>query len=367
MLKNASTTLLGALFLSLATFQSAYSMEPPFEEAMTYPRSDDYSANCCTAGNLVLSGELLYLKPSIEQSSYVISSTDNHVGDEFFPDGKRHFNRFHYKPGFRVEGLYKPCGDWNAVDVRFAYFRAGHSDSFTGPFLYDTIGFPGDGAQSPEDRSYSGTAKIKDRFHYYSVDATYNRLSLCSCIDNFYLLFGLHYANIQHKTHFTSVGSFIGNTSTNELRAVDNLQNSRSRFWGIGPQIGLDYSYSLTDPNCCYGAFSLNANARGSLLCARTKASYHYSSLRTAGSRGVNLKNQDVWRVTPAFNARLSGSYQFMTGLCQASLEIGYEWLWYHNGVDSIRGIDVAFAGDTLDLFNNFSLHGPYARLNIGF
>lgn len=322
--------------------------------------SDVQQANdCCLP--IKLSAELLYFKPGIEQSSYAITSISNAVGGEFFPSGKRHHNRANYKPGFRIEGKYDLCCS-NAIDGRFTYFRAGHSDSASGDFLFDTIGYPGEGAQAPEDTRYSGTARIHDRYRYYAGDLTFNRLSLCSCVDNLYLLFGLHYANIHHKTHFTGIGNSLDGST---LVPVNNLLNSRSRFWGIGPQLGLEYTYHL--PQTCWGVFSLTANMRAALLCSKTNASFHYSTLRTAGTEGVNLKNDHVWRVNPAFDARIGGSYDFCFCGYEGKLELGYEWVWYHNSINSITGYDVAFPGDSLDVYSNLSLHGPYLKVGVDF
>lgn len=345
------------LFTSFFLFSHAYTEEIADAEAnATEAVSNDA---CCFP--IKFSAELLYFKPSIENSSFAISSIANASGGEFYPSGKRHHNRANYKPGFRIEGLYELC-DCNYLDGRFTYFRAGHRDSANGPFLFDTIGFPGEGAQAPEDTSYAGAARIHDRYRYYAGDLTFNRLSLCSCADNLYLLFGLHYANIQHKTHFRSFGTFLdGSVSL----PVDNLLNSRSRFWGIGPQIGFDYTYKL--PYCCLGRFSLHTDLRAALLCSKSHATFHYSSRRTINTAGVNLDNDHVWHVNPALDARIGGTYNFCFCGYEGALEIGYEWVWYHNGINTITGYDVAFPGDSIDYYSNFSIHGPYLRLGVDF
>lgn len=349
-----------AIFLCCSQIASGSEVENNFYRN-GYGQEEQCQDQSC---HFVLSGELLYLKPTVDQSSYVISSSQNVVAGEFFPNGKRHNIHSSYKPGFRLEGIYELCNGESALDFRFAYFKAGHSDSVTGDFLFDTIGFPGDGAQAPEDTSYAGKASIHDHYRYYAFDTTFNRLSLCSCFDNLYLLIGLHYANIEHRTHFTSVGTFISDAAT---RPINNTLKSHSDFWGIGPQLGLDYNYNLTSADCCYGEFTLNASMRGALLCSNSNSSFHYNTLRTAGTEGVNLKNDNLWRVTPTFDARLGGSYRLSCFCVDTIIELGYEWIWYHNGVDSIRGIDVAFAGDSIDVFSNLSLHGPFLKISVAF
>jgi hypothetical protein len=315
-------------------------------------------------GDYVLQAELLYFKPAMDQSSYAISSSDNHVGSEYFPSGKHHLNRSNYTPGVRLEGLYALCSEMTAFDLRGTYFSAGHSNKITGDFLYDTIGYPGGGAQAPEDIFYKGTAHIKDHYQYGAIDATLNRLSLNSFFDDLFFLVGLHYATIHHKTRFTSKDT---PPKENQQHSLFNVLRSNSHFWGIGPELGVDYSYKLTPIDCPYGILSLGINARGALLYSDTEASFHYTSLRTAESEGVNLKNDSLSRVTPAVDAKLEGTYRFTCSSWDIMLSLGYEWLWYGDSIDSIQGMEVAFPGDSLDIFSNFSAQGPFFRLGIAF
>lgn len=303
--------------------------------------------------------ELLLFKPSIDQSAFVISSSLNVVSGEFFPDGARYNNSFCYQPGFRITGLAAIPGLCNNVEARFSYLDVSHSRSITGPYLFDVIAYPGEGAQAPEDTSYNGTASIRDSFVYYGFDTTLNRYTLCSARDNLQFLIGLHGAYIQHKTRMTSVGT----TGPVGTAPVDNLLKVYSQFWGIGPQIGIDYVYNIP----CYTCFGLVSSVRGALLCSNTQANTHYTTLRTVGTEGVNLKNDTLWRVTPALDARIGGSYERCVCGFDTALEVGYEWIWYHNSVDAIRGIETAFPGDSIDLLSDLSLQGPYVRLSVGF
>jgi hypothetical protein len=306
---------------------------------------------------------LLYLKPSVEQSAYVISSTNNRVGDEVYPNGKRHLISTDYKPGFRVEVLHAFNERRNLLDLRFTYFKSNHSDSTSGDFLFDAIGYPGDGAQSPEDTTYAGRARLRQNFQFYSGDATISRMAFDFCPDNVSFLFGLHYAYVGFKQNFTSEGSYSDEGAT---LAVDNHFRQKSSFWGIGPQIGIDYNY-LLNFDSCPGQLALNASARGMLLCSNTHANLHYTTQRTGSAVGVNLKNDKQWKVNPAAEAQLGLSYLLPICGIEAIFEIGYEFMWYSNCVDKITSYDVAFAGDTLDVFDNLSLHGPFASVNVAF
>lgn len=316
---------------------------------------------CYNASKLIVSAELVYLKPTYDQQAYVISSKDaNSRGDEHFPNGKRHLRDPDFKPGFRVGALYNLCCPF-ALEGRFTYLNGSDSNSTSGDFLY-IIGFDGEGAQDAEDNFYSGTSSAHDRYKYYAADLTLNRTSLTSCIDNLNFMVGLHYAYIKHKMHNTHIGTFDAGA-----HEVNDDWRSSSRFWGIGPQIGLDYKYNLTDAQCSYGIFALTTDVRASILCSNTTSTLHYSGRRTEGTEGVNMNNGHQWRVTPAVDAKLGGCYSFTCSCYTALIEAGYEWIWYANAVDDIRSVSPADPGNTIDAFGDLSLQGPYVSLSVGF
>lgn len=334
---------------------------PPVEECFFQEPACNPCPERCS--RFAIQGELLYLKPTIDQPFFVVTSTNNRFNGEFYPNGKRHRLETPYKPGFRVEGIYELCNGID-FDVRFAYLTTKHSDTVSGDFLVDGIGFPGDGAQTPEDTTYAGTARDKENFRYYAGDATFNRLTLNCLPDNLTFLIGLHFAYIQRKEHFTSAGTFVSNNTT---RPVNNLLRRNSIFWGIGPEIGVDYRYVFSNCFCFFpGHFALFGNARGAILASHTEASLHYFTERT-GPVGVNLDNEPVWRVSPTVDAKLGLSYDFTCFCLNGTFEFGYEWLFYSDSVDLITGYDVAFPGDIIDLYSNLNLQGPFVALRFDF
>lgn len=159
---------------------------------------------CYQPKGFVVRAELLYLKPTVDQSYYLITSNDTRstIGNNLLPNGRRHNNSVCFEPGFRVEGLYQlPC-EWHQLDCRFTCFTSAHTDSASGGHLFDVMGFPGDGAQDPEDTTYAGTASLRKIFLYYAADATLNRYALSDYCENLSLLFGVHYAYIKVKDNF---------------------------------------------------------------------------------------------------------------------------------------------------------------------
>jgi hypothetical protein len=364
--KKAFLFLLGILTTSITT---AYSNESDWEtEDCFAPNICHEKSECCNPLNkcgIIIPDEfgvtLLYLKPTVDDSHYVLSSFDNTFGGVLFPNGERHQNTPSFTPGFRLEGLYDICRDTSCLDLRFTYLNAHAQASVSGDFLYDTNGFPGFEAQ--DGPVYSGTAESKNAYNFCSGDITYNRTFSCFLIEKFTFIVGLHGAYIKYREHTTSVGTFVSNNVT--LPLLNDLKRS-SQFFGVGPQIGLDYQYILPRFLCLSGAWGINARARGALLCGYTKSDLLYVTLRT-GSDGVAVRNGSLCRVIPSANAELGLSYTLNCSCVNAIIELGYDFMCYSKCVNKITGLDAAFPGDTIDVFNNLSLQGPYLSVNLFF
>lgn len=104
----------------------------------------------------------------------------------------------------------------------------------------------------------------------------------------------------------------------------------------------------------------------GSLLCGNTKSDLRCVSLRT-GPGGVSVLNGDLWRIVSSARADLGINYTFDYSCFGLAIQCGYEFVLYNSCVNKITGLDVAFAGDTIDVFHNFSLYGPYLRISCNF
>lgn len=330
--------------------------------AHSEPNTDICDLSLCkNSESFELSATLLYLKPNIDDSHYVLSSFANTFDGSLFPDGKRHQNVTSFSPGFSFEGLYGLSPNISCLDFRFTYFKDCSANCVSGNFLYDTNGFPGFGAQAIP--VYAGTAKSKNFYNFYAGDITYNRTFMDFFSDNLKFIFGLHVAYIKFKEHTTSTGTFINNQIVRPL--LNNL-NRNSRFCGIGPQIGLDYQFFFTNLSHLLGTWTFRANTRGSLLCGNLKSNLRYVTLRT-GPGGVGFRNGELWRIIPSASTEFGINYTLNCKCFLMTVELGYKLGWYSQCVNKITGLDVAFAGNTIDVFNSFSLNGPFLRLNSSF
>lgn len=359
--KNYILILLGMLAATFATVHS----DEAYLQSENYYNFDESNCPTCDYNpcrqQTGLTATVLFLKPNVDDSHFVLDSTSNIFGTSHYPKGKRHQNTPSITPAFRLEGLFAICPNTSSLDVRFTYLCTRATASVSGDFLYDTNGYPGFGSQ--DTPLYAGTARSKNIYKYYAGDLNYSRNLSAFCPDDFTFVIGLHIAYIKFNEHTTSSGSFSTDSGAKPL--LNNLHRN-SHFLGVGPQIGLDYQYNLCDPCSSFGAWALNARARGFLLCGNTKSKLTYVTLRT-GPSGVGVKNANLWRVIPGASTDLGINYTFNCSCYTTNIEIGYEFAWYHNCVNKITGLDTAFAGDTIDVFNSFSFHGPYLRVSTSF
>lgn len=149
------------------------------------------------------------------------------------------------------------------------------------------------------------------------------------------------------------------------LTNANNRFMNKSTFWGVGPEVGVDYTY-LFQIKDCYGCFGMNLSLRGLLLATTTDVKLSYKSLRT-GPTSVKLKNDSLLRVNPACDAQIGLTYSCTCCEKEAFVELGWEFLWYSKCVDKITSYDVAYAGNTLDILDDLCLQGPFLRVNIKF
>jgi hypothetical protein len=297
----------------------------------------------------------LYLRPNIDDTAYVLSSINNVFNGSQFPNGKRHQNKSDFAPGFSVEALYTLCPDMSFLAANFTYLSEHARDTVSGPFLYDTNGFPGFGAQ--DSPIYAGVAHSKNCYSYYSGDLTYRRRFSLFCLERFTWSVGLHGAYIRFREHTTSSGTFENDDGPQILQ---NDFKRNSAFFGVGPEIGFKYDYYW--PDLC----TLYAKGSAALLCGPTKSNLQYVTRRT-GPVGVSVQNDRVWRVIPAAHAELGLSYGLCCGCWNVLGELGYTLIWYGHCVNKVTGLETAFAGDTIDMFQTFSLHGPCLRFSVAF
>ncbi|MCE3045290.1 MULTISPECIES: Lpg1974 family pore-forming outer membrane protein [Legionella] len=156
---------------------------------------------------------------------------------------------------------------------------------------------------------------------------------------------GLQYADIQvDATNYYNLPLTV-QAATFGIRTFNNTD-----FNGVGPVIGIDYSYDLSP------SFSITANTAGSIL-------YGTSRINRADVYNVGLVALNDYgskhSIVPSFEAKLGANYAYPVAQGVLNIQGGYHVLNYFNALQ-----DVEFQCCTrVVAYSDFGLYGPYLGL----
>lgn len=283
-------------------------------------------------------GEFLYWSPSLGPNNYWAQFTSPTGSD----NTRNIANTPDFRSGFRLNSLYAfdPC---NVIEARFTFFDGGHTSSASASAADDLTVFPYLFASV-------GTASSHVNFRYYAGDLDLQNASYSWGGFEANLFEGLHYTWMRVQTLITSATAPVGGTA-----------NIRSRFWGVGPEIGANLRYHLPFP--VVRSLSLVGNFRGALLVSNA----HYVSDMSGSDFGTattaHIFGDPIWEVVPAFDFKLGLDWFCKFSCLMTHVEIGYEFLSYHNAYlfQALAGhLNPTEKGD-------ISFQGPYAALGVKF
>lgn len=300
-------------------------------------------------GNCGIQAEYLYLKPSFEHSYYAISSSTFTT-----PDGSRVNNEPDFHSAFRVGGFYNFCNCKNDLNIRYTHLRGSSKDSVEGTFLFNTQGFPGNGVQIGQP--ITGFINSNLNFKYYAGDVVFGQLLIQDCPFNLTLFGGLHTAYIGFRENIFTFERTI---------SFSNTLEEKSHLWGIGPEIGMNFQYFF--PKFCGGRLSVIGDVRGSLLISKTDAELQFSTASPVGGSSRKIHNDKNWKGIPVFDLIIGLNYVYPFRCFNISLEIGYEAINYRNAINTIVFVDDTYPGNSLDVYSDLSIQGPYFALGIFF
>ena len=153
---------------------------------------------------------------------------------------------------------------------------------------------------------------------------------------------GLQYAKI--RVDETSVYS-ITNPSFLLITGGGVTDLTNTDFNGVGPVLGIDYSYDLTP------AFSITANTAGSLLYGTSR--FNFATVYTNGLVVAPVYGSRKM-VIPSLEAKLGANYAYALSHGELNLQGGYQVVNYFN---ALQGRPTLSSGL---LASNFGLYGPY-------
>ncbi|MBI3900888.1 MAG: hypothetical protein HY324_01900 [Chlamydiia bacterium] len=301
-------------------------------------------------GEWALEADFLYSLPSVDDTYFVLNASASTNS----PDGKRENNDFNFHPGFRV-GL--ACGLCDChQELQLYYSRLGCKETKTvsGSFLWATIGsgevFGGD------FNNYTGSASSDLSLLYQRLDAFFTQRAMCCCGMDLYLQGGLEcaYMRLQEAIEYLI-------PATPRVGSV----NQKSRTWGIGPQLGIEFDYAICQVSCCCpGALSFVAGASGSILASE---SYEKTLITNTGVSPLNVSSDPTWRLIRAAHARLGLNYATCFSCWGASAEIGYEFNTYSRMLTRLSFPDDVFDGQSFTNYYDFDVQGLYVAFNAAF
>lgn len=159
---------------------------------------------------------------------------------------------------------------------------------------------------------------------------------------------GLQYASIEsdEANYFYAPINFGGT-----LGSVRVEQYNNTEFKGVGPAVGIDYSYNLND------SWSLTANGAASILLGHSKYFNDYVAVPagTAGAAVYSLYGSKN-AIVPSLEAKLGVNYAYSFASGVLNVQGGYQALNYFNALQSQN-----LQNATVPIGNSdYGLYGPY-------
>lgn len=310
------------------------------------PWLSGYTQAC--PGGVAISGEWLYMHPSYSQPYYVIDSSTTSV-----PIGSRIANDASYHSGYRLEALYAFCLCPNDVRLRWTHFPSfTERDSTSGAALFSVLSNPDTSIEG-----LPGTFSMRDTFEFYMLDLVFTQPFVECGPFHFDVQAGVTYGylDLRERAFF------------NRATSTDRITSMHSQRWGIGPEIGYEFTYCLP----C----NLTLTGRGYVgaLVSQRESSYYDANLTQAGAVSkvnADTKNREYWDLMPLSDLRFGLSYTGCLGFLYGfpfDVEVGYELLTLYRGLDRQFYPDANGDGASSDHLMNFSLHGPYVHVGLTF
>ncbi len=162
---------------------------------------------------------------------------------------------------------------------------------------------------------------------------------------------GVEYLHLQTKASVSGVFQPDFPVVTNNTFAA----TAESKFNGFGPRIGADYMYNWGN------GLSMYAKGATALLVG----SQSFDLNRFDSALGYNISaNGSTTNVVPALEAKLGLAYDYAMAQGDVSIDLGWMWVNYFNGLQAPNvslGAGVGADGSTVQ--SNYALQGPYVGL----
>lgn len=301
-------------------------------------------------GSYAIQGEWLYFKPSIDDS-YIGQVPKDFTApiDEQFLNGPYKAATLDYTSGYRAEGVYAFCNGLNDMRLRVSGLHAHKSRTINAIFPQEFT------------HLFAPLESIRSKLtlDYLSVEGLVSQKIYDCHPFSFSISGGINYVRFKTKQDLF----FVTRPAPDNPQPGTELQRYKDRFCGVGPEIVFDLEYLCFCRNFCDHPVELMlvANFRESLLVG--KEGPHFRDDSTIQFPN-DWKCEKVWRVIPVedFRAGLNLSSEF--NCMDISLEVGYEFINYHNVVSVLRN---AVSDNQFVEYSDVCFQGPYVALSVVF
>ncbi len=319
-----------------------------------------FSYNHPCPDNWQVSGDYLYLMPTVDDTYFVLES----AATTTFPNGERIQNNFGFHSGYRLGVEYSFCNPEREFQVFYSRLNMEQKKTVAGEFLWATVGRP-DMTSSFEN--YQGTASSNLNLLYQRIDGLFSQQMIDSSGLTLSLTPGLEFAYLRLDEHYAY------QVNTGAL----GVAIQKGKTWGVGPQMGFEFDYDLyktpfsqqqtdsTAPkNPARHTLSVEGFFSGSILASRSTAS-NYNSL--TGVTLLDVKDQATWRVVPVLHARAGLNYAVHWNRMGLGLGAGYEFSTYIRGRTTTSFPDDVADGLCSTEYYNFDVQGLYVSAAFSF
>ena len=289
----------------------------------------------CVAQHWEFGVQALYLQPGFSATDAFLTPVHNYFNQAY--------NTWDW--GYRLEGAYQ-FNTGNDVTVNWTHYRNTVNQAENTPLDLIPLGMG----------AFPYIFSSEDRLD--QVNVVMGQHVDVSAVKKMRFYAGLQYAHIQiNADNYTGDVLVIPRPTPPTLMApapgsYNFSQYSNSDYKGVGPTIGIDYAYLLTN------AFSVTANGSGSILYGTNI----YSDGITWTEPNVVVASAYAKKraIVPSLEAKLGVNYAYNMAQGQWNVQAGYEVLNYFKAIQT-QGV-FGLAGVVTN--SNYGVYGPYIGLN---
>ena len=296
--------------------------------------------------NLSFAAEWLYFMPSFDQNAYLWDGNINMGGSATNRIATRIGERQKYYSAYRLEGAYLFCNQINEITVRYTNFHHSYFKALSANPSERLLGINIESSQG----NVISCAFDRD-YRYYNIEGLFTlyRASICGFYPS--IAGGIKFAHlhIKEKAHY---GLDVAPTS--------QFAEPDMRGWALGPAAELNGDYGLTSCLNLTGRFLFG------VLANQTRSKLWATADQTFETGSLLVKNTPkFWHVIRSMETRIGLEFCKALRCGTFQLEGGYELIDEFDIIS--RLYNCANPAISFDEWSDFTLTGPYLRINLSY